>query len=99
MAPLGAVLKMALNPEMGKVSKKPLAFLDPNPHHTQINFSDLQQKAVQKLQSMDTFKVALLDGVTGSGKTEVYFEKLANVLEKTNGQVLVLLPESSKYFL
>ncbi len=93
MAPLGAVLKMALHSELEKVSKKPLVFLEPNPHHTQINFSDSQQKAVQKLQSMDTFKVALLDGVTGSGKTEVYFEKIADVLEKTNKQVLVLLPE------
>lgn len=93
MAPLGAVLKMALNAEMGKVSKKPLVFLPPNPHHTQINFSKAQEQAVQQLDTLTGFQVALLDGVTGSGKTEVYFEKLANVLEKTNGQVLVLLPE------
>jgi primosomal protein N' (replication factor Y) len=34
----------------------------------------------------------LLDGVTGAGKTEVYFEAVAAALEH-GGQVLVLLPE------
>ena len=34
----------------------------------------------------------LLDGVTGSGKTEVYFEAIASTLE-AGRQVLVLLPE------
>ena len=38
------------------------------------------------------FSVSLLDGVTGSGKTEVYFEMIAEALQKT-GQILVLLPE------
>ncbi|WP_455476934.1 primosomal protein N' [Bartonella sp. B41] len=38
------------------------------------------------------FQVFLLDGVTGSGKTEVYFEAVAQALRK-NKQVLILLPE------
>jgi len=38
------------------------------------------------------FCVTLLDGVTGSGKTEVYFEAVAAALEKGR-QVLILLPE------
>ncbi len=38
------------------------------------------------------FRVTLLDGVTGSGKTEVYFEAVAAALEKGR-QVLILLPE------
>ena len=39
-----------------------------------------------------TFSAALLDGVTGAGKTEVYFEAVAEAL-KQNKQVLILLPE------
>ena len=38
------------------------------------------------------FNVSLLDGVTGSGKTEVYFEAIAEAL-KNGGQALVLVPE------
>ncbi len=38
------------------------------------------------------FGVAVLDGVPGSGKTEVYFEAIAETL-KQGQQVLVLLPE------
>ena len=38
------------------------------------------------------FRVTLLDGVTGSGKTEVYFEAVAAAIEQGR-QVLILLPE------
>src|SRR5690606_19041983 len=38
------------------------------------------------------FSVSLLDGVTGSGKTEIYFEAVAATLA-AGGQVLILLPE------
>ena len=40
----------------------------------------------------NAFGVTLLDGVTGSGKTEVYFEAVAAALEQGR-QVLILLPE------
>ncbi len=40
----------------------------------------------------DEFCVHLLEGVTGSGKTEVYLHLIARALEK-NQQVLVLIPE------
>ena len=38
------------------------------------------------------FHVALLDGVTGSGKTEVYFEAIAEIIRRGE-QALILMPE------
>lgn len=45
-----------------------------------------------KSVSKGEFEVSLIDGVTGSGKTEVYFEAIAEVLRQGK-QVLILLPE------
>jgi primosomal protein N' (replication factor Y) len=40
------------------------------------------------------FQAALIDGITGSGKTEVYLEAVADVLARDrDAQVLILLPE------
>lgn len=41
------------------------------------------------------FWPVLLDGVTGSGKTEVYFAAIADLLQQPQGQALVLVPEIS----
>ena len=39
------------------------------------------------------YQTFLLDGVTGSGKTEVYFEAIAEALRSEKSQVLVMVPE------
>ncbi len=50
--------------------------------------------ALKAMVAEGGFQVALLDGVTGSGKTEVYLDTLAEVLARDpQAQVLVLLPE------
>ncbi len=94
LTPVGAVLKMALSSDIEKQSKKPTVFNQPLPRFTTLSFSDAQQSAVNELSAItnEGFGVTLLDGVTGSGKTEVYFEIIAQALEK-GGQILVLLPE------
>lgn len=51
-----------------------------------------QQKAVETLNANVGFKIYLLDGVTGSGKTEVYLQAIATCLAASK-QALVLVPE------
>ena len=48
--------------------------------------------AVEAAKDKGEFSVTLLDGVTGSGKTEVYFEAIAEAVA-AGRQALVLLPE------
>lgn len=70
-------------------------FPRPSAHHAQTLFEGDQIAAVDALRSCadaDNFSVTLLDGVTGSGKTEVYFEAVARTLEKGR-QALIMLPE------
>ena len=52
----------------------------PDPSFAEPDFSRQQRTAVDAMRALaanGSFHVALLDGVTGSGKTEVYFEAIA----------------------
>ena len=60
--------------------------------HAVPELSQEQAEAARKLRAGDGFSPLLLDGVTGSGKTEVYFETVADAI-RDGRQVLVLLPE------
>ena len=67
----------------------------PNPALRAQDLSDAQARAAETLRAAadaQAFSVTLLDGVTGSGKTEVYFEAVARTLEKGR-QALIMLPE------
>lgn len=99
MAPRGSVLKMvlctpeALLPETKRQRGKDM----PSPLNLQTGqtYSPLQTKVIDQFQGlMQTpgFQTFLLDGVTGSGKTDVYFQAIAD--QVTAGkQCLILLPE------
>ncbi|MGL4396546.1 MAG: primosomal protein N' [Hyphomicrobium sp.] len=67
----------------------------PNPDFHTAAFDGDQLAAVEALRGAveaDAYSVTLLDGVTGSGKTEVYFEAAAACIA-AGRQVLIMLPE------
>ena len=67
----------------------------PDPDFRKPEFSLAQLAAADALRStvdQGGYTVSLLDGVTGSGKTEVYFEAVAENIRRGH-QTLVLMPE------
>jgi primosomal protein N' (replication factor Y) (superfamily II helicase) len=67
----------------------------PDPDFDKPEFSLGQLPAADALRTIvdqGGYTVTLLDGVTGSGKTEVYFEALAENIRKGR-QTLILMPE------
>ncbi|HEZ2949856.1 TPA: primosomal protein N' [Neisseria meningitidis] len=61
--------------------------------HSEFVLNADQQKASDEIQTaLGRFRPFLLYGITGSGKTEVYFDAMAKVLAQGR-QVLFLLPE------
>ena len=82
----GTLVEVAI-PERG--------FARPDPKHAATEFTEDQARAVEQMRSAvdaGNFSVTLLDGVTGSGKTEVYFEAVSRTLEAGH-QALIMLPE------
>jgi primosomal protein N' (replication factor Y) len=82
----GAVERLEMPP--------PPVVLPPDPDSTITKLSEPQQAALDQILALDPHKygVALLDGVTGGGKTEVFFEAVADTL-RAGRQALILLPE------
>lgn len=89
MAKAGQILRLTEKPSA------PASTADPE--HQMVTLSDAQAAAAEVLRTdvaARRFAVALLDGVTGSGKTEVYFDAVAECLRQGR-QALILLPEIS----
>lgn len=83
----GALETVVLPPE-------PMA-LPPDPDFGKPEFSLAQLAAADQLRTtveQGGYTVTLLDGVTGSGKTEVYFEVVAENIRRKR-QTLILMPE------
>ncbi|WP_460451949.1 primosomal protein N' [Alsobacter sp. SYSU BS001988] len=67
----------------------------PDPDHAHTSLEPTQQEAADALGEAvrsASFSVTLLEGVTGSGKTEVYFEAVAAAI-RAGRQSLIMLPE------
>lgn len=87
----GALDAVAIAPE-------PIAPI-PDPDHPRVPLSDAQAEAAAVLSASleqgieaGSAKPVLLEGVTGSGKTEVYFEAVAACV-RAGRQALILMPE------
>jgi primosomal protein N' (replication factor Y) len=73
---------------------EPLA-LPVDPEHLAPDFTPAQRAAADALRAtvgQGGYSVTLIDGVTGSGKTQVYFEAVAETVRRGR-QVLILMPE------
>jgi primosomal protein N' (replication factor Y) len=81
------VVRKRAKPEVIEEAAATVRILE-SPHE----LSPAQQAACDALRAARGATNFLLDGVTGSGKTEVYMQAVADVLER-GGAVLVLCPE------
>ena len=103
---LGEAFEAALPARLRKVSllhskpKKSKIRLEENfsnqeksPSENEIVLNEAQRKAIEAIQQhLGKFETFLLDGITGSGKTQVYSETIARVLA-LGQQALILIPE------
>ena len=93
--PKGMALKLLLlsNNAIEHNPKKNLKVFKSNKKSNSIKLSEDQKKTLEEMSvANDKFRVHVLQGTTGSGKTLVYFEALKSIIEK-GFQGLILLPE------
>ncbi len=98
IAPLGNILKMVMGfDELFSSVKARKKNINYTPCYVSPKLSLEQENAVKFLSNKlgSGFSVCLLDGITGSGKTEVYFNVIDKALKDEKAQVLILLPEIS----
>jgi len=93
LASKGMVLKMCLEKKDSILKKEKILFEKNLIKNNNIQLNSEQKKALLDLKKFgDKFNVSVLQGITGSGKTLVYFERIKEIL-KNKKQALVLLPE------
>ena len=93
-AAITALIKKGVLTESDReLYRDPFRGHDPEPTEALPLFPD-QRYALEGILNADPGEVLLLHGVTGSGKTEVYMQAIADALEKGLGAI-VLVPEIS----
>ena len=98
VVPAGLVLKMVLSNVLNVRSFNKLKFSKEKSikcDNVKINLSDEQKVAYDSIvDKISNYSVIVLDGETGSGKTEVYCEAIRELIKRDEtAQVLILLPE------
>jgi len=95
LVPLGMTLKMCLlNKEaVEKNFSKEFEKFKVKKRKSKFLLNRTQEKSLKFMRSIgNNYNVTVLEGVTGSGKTLVYFERIKDIIEK-GSQALILLPE------
>ena len=95
LIPKGMALKLVLlsGKPIEKIDKKLIKDFKKKNKENLIELTNEQKKSLNEINnSNQKFNVHVLQGITGSGKTIVYFEALKKILEK-GFQGLIMLPE------
>ena len=94
-----STLKRLADMEFVRVTNKPVAgdelIADPVASKAEFQLTSEQEAALARLLSLlstERFQTALLHGITGSGKTEIYL-RLAKAALRSGRRVLILVPE------
>ena len=93
MVPLGLVLKMVIGKKDNLIKKDNENFNKINNEEKKYKLNNEQKIAFDYIDLINNrFDVSVLQGITGSGKTLVYFKRIKKIISKKK-QALVLLPE------
>jgi len=96
-SPLQGLIKKSLVSAELKIQNAGIASASTAENADKVHCELNPQQAIasqQLIQALGSYQTFLLQGITGSGKTEVYLEIIEHALEK-NLQILVLVPEIS----
>ncbi len=92
LVPKGLVLKMCIGNKNNLLKNKDELIVN-NIVRNKFILNLSQKKSLKELSKFNKgFNVSVLQGVTGSGKTLVYFERIKKII-KDKKQALILLPE------
>jgi primosomal protein N' (replication factor Y) len=95
LVPLGMALKMSLlnKDVVTKSFGKEFDIFKIKKNTSVLSLNEEQKKSLSFLRKLgENYNVSVLEGITGSGKTLVYFERIKDIINKKK-QALILLPE------